>query len=122
MKKIFLFIFLLSSCVDKLHKIAVVKNQSNKNITVVFEPIDSISDKTLFYGSKYKVNAKSSREIYDLGYHFEKIHFFIFNDDSVYNNINKGKVKGIVEKSFLKKVTVSSDSLKKNDTIVYKGY
>ncbi len=120
MKKIFLLVFLLSSCViDRLHKIAIIKNLSNKNITVVFDSSDTISDRILFYGSKYNVVADSSMTINTLGYPFEKINFFIFDTDSVYNNINRGNVNGIVKKSFLKKINTSIESLKRNDTIIY---
>lgn len=121
MRKIFPLIFLLSSCVmDKVHQLAVIKNESSKSITVIFNPTDSIDDETLFYGSKYTINADCCKGIYVLGYNYKKIHFFIFETDSVYNNINNEKIKGIIKKSLLQKITVSMDSLKKNDTITYK--
>ena len=122
MKKILCLSLILSSCVmDRIHKIAVIKNESGKNITVMFETFGSIDDTTLFYGSKFTVNADSTQELKTMGY-FETMNFFIFNDDSVYNNIKQKKIKDIVKKSFLKKISISMDSLKINDTIIYKGY
>lgn len=121
MKKILCLSLILGSCViDSIHKIAVIKNESGKNITVMFETIDSIDDTTLFYGSKSTVNTDSSEELYTMGY-FENMNFFIFDYDSVYKNIKQQKIQGIVKKSLLKKISKSMDSLKINDTITYKG-
>lgn len=106
---------------DSIHRIAVIKNKSDQNITVLFQSADSINDKTLFYGGKVTVFADSISTLYSMAYNFKKMNFFIFDNDSVYNNINHGNINGIVKKSFLEKITISADSLKKNDVIIYKG-
>lgn len=121
MKKLFLLIFLLNSCViDRINRIAVIKNLSNQNIVVVFEPTDSLDDETLFYGSKYPVYIDSSTEIKALSYQYDKIYFFVLNYDSVYNSIKDKNIKGIVKRAFLKKITADTDSLKNNGMIIYK--
>jgi hypothetical protein len=123
MKKIIPFLLLFTSCVtDTVHPIAVVKNISKQDIIVTFQRGDSINDKSLFYGSKYFISVDSSKSIFVLGYPYNEIHFFIFQADSVNKNIAEGKVEGIIKKSLLQKLFFLSDSLKKNDTIIYNGY
>ena len=77
MKKVFYFSLILSSCVmDSTHRIAVIKNESKKNIVVMFQPSDSLDDETLFYGGKVTVLADSTEELYSMGYNFQRVNFF----------------------------------------------
>lgn len=105
---------------DKLHELAVIKNNSNKSITVVFTQNDSLDDNTLFYGSKYTIPADSTEGIYVLGYNYKNVNFFIFDTDSVFASINNQEVEGIIEKSFVKKIVIPIESLSKNDTVIIK--
>lgn len=121
MRKLLVFVILLNSCVsDKLHELVVIKNMSSKTVTVIFSHKDTISDSILFYGSKYTIASDSIESIYVLGYNYKDVNFFVFDTDSVYASINNREVKGIIEKSLLKKISIPTENLSKNDTIVIK--
>ena len=122
MKKIAIWVLMFfSSCIyDKLTKIVVVKNESKTNICVIYGD-DKINDDRLFYGNKYSVKAMSSDTIFgpDSRSKGLKRTFYFFNEDTVYKRIKAGIVKGIVEKSLIKKYTLDINTLKLNETIIF---
>lgn len=113
---------IINSCVfDSLHKFVVFKNQSNSDVIVVYSINDTITDDVLFYGSNREFKANSVEDWFESKMKFNKLNFFIFNRDSVIKYEKQKQVSGIVKNSFLLKITVTNESLKRNDTVTYKG-
>jgi hypothetical protein len=119
MKLIYFLLFLSSCGMDKINTTAIVKNESNKNIALMWG-IDSVNDKTLFYGRTYPIVRDSSQTLISMKRNYRLINFFIFNNDTVQKYIKDNKIEGIVANSFLKRITISFDSLKVHNTVIYK--
>jgi hypothetical protein len=104
---------------DTIHKVAIIKNESGQDIIVMCQPVDSIDDETLFYGPKFTVNAHSIKDYTDGGY-FDTLKFYFFDDQVTYRRIANGKIKNIAKETFLRKIIITEDSLKQNDSITFK--
>lgn len=119
MKKILILFFLNSCVMDSVHNVAIIKNESEKDIIVMRQPVDSIDDETLFYGPKFTVKAHSIEEYIDGGY-FDTLKFYFFDDQITYRSIASDSIKNIAKRAFLRKIIITEDSLTKNDTIIFK--
>ena len=118
MKKIFLFLFVLGSCMDKIERIAVVKNESKKSIILMWG-MDSVTDKILYYDRKYEIPKDSCQVLISMT-KFNIVTFYIFDKDSVSKYLSLKEINGIVKRSFLKKIMITHDSLRVNDTVIFK--
>ena len=118
---------IFSSCVmDRVVPLATVKNQSNRDIFIIMLGNDSdIKDSSLFNMSgAISIDQDSSSLVFEdfvTNPNEKKAFFNIFNKDSVVKYSKLGIISGIVSKSFIEKFSIDFDSLKKNDTVIYKG-
>lgn len=114
------FVFLNSCVYDVTSQIGIVKNLSNKHIVVVFGNPDSIeiTDKSLIYGPKYNIRAGFSDTINELGY-YDKVSLFFFDYDTLNYYLTKRDTNDVAKKSFLKKIVFATDSIKKENIIIY---
>jgi hypothetical protein len=104
---------------DRAKKIVTIDNISNRNLTVMYGG-DTVNDTILFYGQKYSINKQKLIDIYGeppVLKKENKLHIFIFDEDSVYEYIKSKKVEGIFKGSFLKDISINGLDLKKTDTI-----
>jgi hypothetical protein len=74
-----------------------------------------LSDESLFYHQKYSINKGTVVDIWSLGTIEDNFFLYVFDEDSVYNNIKKEHKSDLYNKSILKRVYISKNKLV-NDT------
>lgn len=105
-----------SACVsDHQQKVITIKNNYEKNIVIIYSEDSIISDSDLFYNSKYSIKKKETVTIKSLGVPVDNFFLYVFNEDSVYDNIKEGNKIGIYNKSilakyFLSKIKIANDT------------
>jgi hypothetical protein len=120
MKRILVFLtFYLASCVfDHVEKIAVIKNESNREI-VVMHDFYSNDDSSVFFGSKTYIKQNSAHDIFRNAIPDSDFTLLFFDAQVLRENIKKNKIAGTWKRAFLQSIRVPHDSLGNNRLIIF---
>jgi hypothetical protein len=120
-----MLILFVNSCIDIYHeKIAVIKNNSYRQLLVNVSETNSPTELLLHTMQHNDINAKSSTDFYELEFlsnDTNKGYFMIFDLDSFIKYSPSRDVVKIAKTSLLKIIETTRAKLNNIDTIVYNG-
>lgn len=119
--KLFCFLSIVGCVMDRLNKNIVIKNETNKRITIFMIPKNYlINDTIIYYTSGYEILPNSTKDLYTMTSKKKDMEFYIYSSDTIYSFIKIKKIDGIAEHGLLKKFFKSKEDLEKNDTLIIK--
>lgn len=120
-----MFILIFNSCVmDSLHEITIIRNNSKRNVSVIFSSEENLNKNTIYSNYKNFILSKYTSKSYFKEYITDSnntvLHLYFLDCDSINKYITANRDAELIKNSVLQQRTLDLRKLNISDTLFYK--